>query len=198
LVGSSGSIGEVLVVDAPIVTDRLLLRPFRDDDLDPLHEMRSSPAVVRFTYWPPSTREQTRTVIETRRQMNHLTHEGDVLVLAIEARQTGRFSGDVDLTWTSLERREGEVGVMLPPDEQGKGYAQEAVAALLALAFKELRLHRVIGRTDARNQPAAQCMRRLGMRQEAHFHEYGFFDGEWYDELVFAVLEDEWARRRQA
>ena len=160
--------------------------------------MRSSPAVVRFTYWPPSSREQTRTVIETRRQMNHLTNEGDVLVLAIEARQTRRFAGDVNLTWTSLERREGEVGVMLHPDGQGRGYAQEAVGAMLALAFNELRLHRIIGRTDARNQPAAQCMRRLGMRQEAHFHEYGIFDGEWYDELVFAVLEDEWARRRQA
>jgi RimJ/RimL family protein N-acetyltransferase len=36
------------------------------------------------------------------------------------------------------------------------------------------------------------------MRQGAHFREYGVFDGEWYDELVFAVLADEWAQRRQA
>ena len=196
-VRSSESIDDVLVVDAPIVTDRLLLRPFRDDDLDALHEMRSSPAVVRFTYWPPSSREQTRTVIETRRQMNHLTREGDILVLAIEVRQAARFVGDVDLTWTSLDRREGEVGVMLHPDGQGRGYAQEAVAALLSLGFNELHLHRIIGRTDARNKAAAQCMHRLGMRQEAHFREYGIFDGEWYDELVFAVLADEWARRRR-
>jgi RimJ/RimL family protein N-acetyltransferase len=160
--------------------------------------MRSSPEVVRFTYWPPSSREQTRTVIEARRQMNHLTHEGDALVLAIEVRQTGGFVGDVDLTWTSLARQEGEVGVMLHPAGQGKGYAQEAVAALLALGFDDLRLHRIIGRTDARNTPAAQCMRRLGMRQEAHFREYGSFEGAWYDELVFAVLAHEWAPRHRA
>jgi len=194
----SESIGGVLVLDDPIVTERLLLRRFRDDDLDALHEMRSSPAVVRFTYWHPSSREQTRAVIETRRQMNHLTREGDVLVLAVEVRETGSFVGDVDLTWNSEERREGEVGVMLHAAGQGQGYAKEAIAALLALAFDKLHLHRIIGRTDARNEPAAQCMRRLGMRQEAHFREYGIFDGEWYDELVFAVLADEWAQSRHA
>jgi aminoglycoside 6'-N-acetyltransferase len=185
----------MLVVNAPIATDRLLLRPFDGADVDALHEMRSLPAVVQFTYWPPSTREQTRSVIETRQQMTHLTHEGDALVLAVEERRTGRFLGDVDLTWTSVDRGEGEVGVMLHPDGQGQGYAQEAVAALITLGFDTLHLHRIIGRTDARNQPAAQCMRRLGMRQEAHFREYGTFGGEWYDELVFAVLADEWARR---
>jgi RimJ/RimL family protein N-acetyltransferase len=189
---SSHTIGDVLTVHAPIVTDRLLLRSFRDDDLDALHEMRSSPEVVRFTYWPPTSREQTRAVIETRRQMNHLTHEGDALVLAIEVRQSGSFVGDVDLTWTSLARQEGEVGVMLHPAGQRKGYAQEAVAALLGLAFDDLQLHRIIGRTDARNTSAARCMRRLAMRQEAHFREYGMFEGEWYDELVFAMLAHEW------
>jgi aminoglycoside 6'-N-acetyltransferase len=186
----------VLVVNAPILTDRLSLRPFRDDDLDALHEIRSIPQVLRFTYWPVQTRERTRAVIEHRQQMNHLTREGDVLVLAVETLQTHRLIGDVDLTWTSVEHRQGEVGVMLHPDGQGKGYAVEALAGLLRLAFEDLDLHRVVGRTDARNSAAAACMRRLGMRQEAHFHHPGFVDGEWYDELVFALLADEWARRR--
>jgi RimJ/RimL family protein N-acetyltransferase len=193
-----GRVGDdrvVLVVNAPILTNRLLLRPFRDDDLGPLHEIRSIPEVLRFTYWPAQTREQTREVIEQRRRMNHLTHEGDILVLAVETLQTHRLIGDVDLTWTSLEHRQGEVGVMLHPDGQGKGYAAEAVAALLRLAFDDLDLHRVVGRTDARNSAAAACMRRLGMRQEAHFHHLGMVDGEWYDELVFALLADEWAHR---
>src|SRR4029078_7320230 len=128
----------------------------------------------------------------------HLKEEGDVLVLAVVAKQTQRFVGDVDLTWTSIERREGEVGVMLHPDGQGNGYAQEAIRALLGLAFDHLRLHRIIGRTDARNLAAAQCMRKLGMREEAHFHQYGIHDGEWYEELVFAMLTDEWALHRQA
>jgi RimJ/RimL family protein N-acetyltransferase len=114
--------------------------------------------------------------------MTHLTKDGDVLILAVEIQQTSRLIGDVDLTWTSVECRQGEVGVMLHPDGQGKGYAAEAVAALLRLAFEDLDLHRVVGRTDARNSAAAACMRRLGMRQEAHFHHLGIANGEWYDD----------------
>jgi RimJ/RimL family protein N-acetyltransferase len=41
-------------------------------------------------------------------------------------------------------------------------------------------------------------MRRLGMRQEAHFRENEWFKGEWGSEFVFAILEDEWRRRREA
>jgi RimJ/RimL family protein N-acetyltransferase len=38
-------------------------------------------------------------------------------------------------------------------------------------------------------------MRRLGMRQEAHFVQNEVFKGGWGDELVFAILEDEWRGR---
>jgi RimJ/RimL family protein N-acetyltransferase len=190
------TIAGMFLVDAPIMTERLLLRPFREDDLDALHEIRSIPEILRFTYWPVQSREDTRAVIAQRRQMNRLAQEGDVLVLAVETRRTHRLIGDVDLTWTSVEHRQGEVGVTLHPEGQGKGYAQEAVAALLRLAFEDLDLHRVVGRTDARNSAAAACLRRLGMRQEAHFHHCGIADGEWYDELVYALLADEWAQRR--
>ena len=64
------------------------------------------------------------------------------------------------------------------------------------LAFGLLGLHRVFGRTDARNVASAALMRRLGMRQEAHLRENEIFKGAWGDELVFAVLEDEWNARR--
>ena len=76
------------------------------------------------------------------------------------------------------------------------GYASEAATALLEVAFGPLGLHRVFGRTDARNVASAALMRRLGMRQEAHLRENEIFKGAWGDELVFAVLEDEWNARR--
>lgn len=63
---------------------------------------------------------------------------------------------------------------------------------MLDLAFGPLGLHRVIGQCDARNDASAQLMKRLGMRQEAHFISNELVRGEWCDELDFAVLEDEW------
>jgi RimJ/RimL family protein N-acetyltransferase len=66
---------------------------------------------------------------------------------------------------------------------------------MLRLGFEELGLHRVIGRCDALNLPSARVLERLGMRREAPFVHSEIFKGAWGDELVYAVLEDEWRAR---
>ena len=53
-------------------------------------------------------------------------------------------------------------------------------------------MHRVVGRLDARNGPSARVLERLGMRREAHFVSNEYVKGEWTDEVVYALLEDEW------
>jgi RimJ/RimL family protein N-acetyltransferase len=186
----------VLVLDSPLVTARLVLRPFRDSDVEPLHDIRSRPEVLRHLYWPPATPEGTRDVVRQRRTMNRLAAEGDALVLAVDLRETGRMIGEVDLTWTSAAHRHGEIGVILHPEAQRHGYATEAASALLDLAFDRLGLHRVTASTNAGNAASARTLRRLGMRQEGHLRQCVSFGGEWHDELLFAILADEWAAAR--
>ncbi|HYN96596.1 MAG TPA: GNAT family protein [Pilimelia sp.] len=182
----------MLVVDEPLVTDRLLLRAFRPGDLEALHEIRTDPAILRYLYWPPGTVETTREVIRQRRTMNRVAEEGDFLVLAAERRDTGRMVGEVDLHWASAAHRQAEIGVILHRDAHGRGYAAEAAAALLDLAFHRLGMHRVSARTDARNEAAVRALRRLGLRQEAHLRQCVTFAGAWHDELIFAILAEEW------
>jgi aminoglycoside 6'-N-acetyltransferase len=183
----------VLVIDEPLVTDRLLLRGFRVGDLDALYDLRTRPDVLRYLYWPPATVAGTREVISQRLTMNKLAGENDSLVLAVERRDTGRMVGEVDLCWSSVEHRHAELGAILHPDAQGQGYAAEASAALLDLAFTRMELHRVSARTDARNEASQRALRRLGMRQEGHLRQCVYFAGEWHDELIFAILAQEWA-----
>ena len=63
---------------------------------------------------------------------------------------------------------------------------------MLRIGFEELGLHRIAGRLDARNEASARVLERLGMRREAHLVENEFVKGEWTDELVYAMLEQEW------
>jgi RimJ/RimL family protein N-acetyltransferase len=105
--------------------------------------------------------------------------------------------GDVVLFWTSAEHRSGEIGYVLNPEHQGRGYATEAAQALLALAFDGLGLHRVMARLDERNGASAAVLRRLGMRQEARLVENEWFKGEWTNELDFAILAREWRVARR-
>ncbi|MDP9231451.1 MAG: GNAT family N-acetyltransferase, partial [Actinomycetota bacterium] len=58
--------------------------------------------------------------------------------------------------------------------------------------FEDLRLHRVIGRAEARNVASARVLEKLGMRQEAHLIENEYVKGEWQSELVYAILDREW------
>jgi RimJ/RimL family protein N-acetyltransferase len=58
-------------------------------------------------------------------------------------------------------------------------------------------MHRIIGRLDARNTGSANLLKRLCLRQEAHFVRNEFIKGEWTDELVFALLADEWTELRR-
>lgn len=181
-------------LEEAIETERLVLRPFRPSDVDDVHAIRSRPDVVRYLYGEVRSRREVEEIVAERATLTTLRDDDDALVLAAERREDGRVIGEVTLWLRSAEHRQGEIGFVFHPDAHGRGYAREAATALLQLAFGPLGLHRVFGRTDARNEPSAALMRRLGMRQEAHLRQNEIFKGEWGDELVFAVLEDEWSR----
>lgn len=187
----------MLEIHEPIRTERLLLRPFTDTDLDDVAAYHALPEVVRYLYWQVRDRDQVRELLVQRRQRDRLAQEGDVATLAVVLAETGRVIGEVNLHWVSALHRQGEFGFVFHPDFHGHGYAAEAAARLLDLAFAELGLHRVYGRADGDNVASAALMRRLGMRQEAHFVQNEIFKGEWGDEVVFAILADEWRALRQ-
>ena len=65
---------------------------------------------------------------------------------------------------------------------------------MLAFAFEELGLHRVVGRLEPRNTGSARVLEKLGMRREAHLVENEWVKGEWQSELVYALLAREWRR----
>jgi RimJ/RimL family protein N-acetyltransferase/predicted N-acetyltransferase YhbS len=181
--------------DYPLQTERLLLRPFRSDDLDALYAIHSDEAVVRYLYWEPRTRDEVRDALE-RKIGAHVARPGEALSMAATLRDDGTLIGDCTLYWSSLEHRQGEIGFVFNPAFQGRGYATEAARALLEAAFDGLRLHRVVGRLEARNRASAAVLERLGMRREAHLIENEYVKDEWQSEVVYALLEDEWRAQR--
>ncbi len=176
----------------PLVTARLVLRFFEPADLGAFMSLYSEEDVVRYLYWEVLDEESGPARLEKRCEQRGLEQEGDVLALAVVLPAEERLIGDVVLKWESATHRQGEIGFTIHPDFQQRGYASEAGEALLRLGFGGLGLHRISARCDARNYASAGVMRRLGMREEAHFVENELFKGEWGDELVYAILEREW------
>ena len=182
----------------PVRTERLNLRPHREDDLDDLAAFHSLPEVVRFVPWPVRDREQTRTALRAKLGQDALRAPGDWLVLAVELRETSTVVGEVLLKWVSEESRQGELGFALHAAYQRQGLAAEAARAVLALGFNELGLHRITATCIAGNDRSAQLLTRLGMRQEAAFVHSILFKGAWADQLLFALLDTEWRASEMA
>jgi RimJ/RimL family protein N-acetyltransferase len=178
----------------PIRTERLLLRPFAEDDIDDVLAYQSDPEVVRYLYWEVRDRDQVAEALRPKMQAT-LVKSGDAITFAI-ALPDGPVVGETLLKWISVEHRQGEVGYVLNPAYQGRGYATEAAREMLRLGFESVGLHRIAAVCDGRNVASAAVMRRLGMRQEAHFVQNEIFKGEWGDELVFAMLASEWFASR--
>jgi RimJ/RimL family protein N-acetyltransferase len=176
----------------PLNTKRLLLRPFAPDDLDALHAMQSDEGVARWLYNEPRSLEETRELLARKVGGSSVGGEGDWLGAAVVLRETGELVADIALLWASESHRQGELGFIVHPAHQGRGYATEASRPILAFAFETLGLHRVVGRLEARNAASARVLEKLGMRREAHLVENEWVKGEWSSELVYAVLAREW------
>jgi RimJ/RimL family protein N-acetyltransferase len=176
----------------PLETERLLLRPFGPDDLEALFAIQADESVARWLYNDPRTLEETRELLARKIGGAALHGEGEWLSAAAVLRTTGELVGDVSLHWASEAHGQGELGFVVHPEHQGRGYATEASRPLLDFAFGPLGLHRVIGRLEPRNTGSARVLEKLGMRREAHLVENEWVKGEWQSELVYAILAREW------
>lgn len=90
-------------------------------------------------------------------------------------------------------RKSWEIGFVILPEFQGRGYCFESVSLLLSFAFKELDAHKVIGMCNCENQKSEQLMTKLGMTKEGVFREEYRWQGKWVDQFYYCILDREFS-----
>lgn len=178
----------------PIHTDRLTLRTFERGDIDGLCAYHALPSVQRYVFSRTRDRAEIAGALKIMREHVSLQRPGDTLTLAVVRRGDQSLVGHVALHWADATAGQGEVRFVVNPAYAGQGYAGEALTALFDLAFDHFHIHRVFARSDGRNHHSIKLMQQLGMRLEAHYREHALFQGEWDEELHFAILDREWQR----
>jgi RimJ/RimL family protein N-acetyltransferase len=176
----------------PIRTARLELRPLLPGDRDALLAYRSDPGTCRFLPFEPQTAEDVDRYLTTRAVSRSIGAPDSSLSLGVALAGGGPLVGDVIAFLHDPSDDRVEIGWVFAPEHRGHGYATEAASALLALAFEEVRAHRVIARMDPANTASARVAERIGMRREALLIEDELVKGEWSDTLYFAMLDREW------
>lgn len=192
------------LVGAPLRTERLVLRPLEASDAPDVYEYQRLAEVIRYLPWPERDRTEGYAHTAKRAAGRFLAADGDFFVFAATLPGTpatdgatrDRVIGDFMVRVSSAKHAQLELGWVLHPDFQGRGYAREAAGAVLDFTFETLNPHRVQAFLDARNAASAALCERLGMRREATLVEEEYNDDEWQDTAVYAVLRREWAARR--
>jgi RimJ/RimL family protein N-acetyltransferase len=145
-------------------TARLSLRPWRDDDLDPLAEMYADPEVMRYI-GDGSVRTRDETAAGLARMRAEWEERGHGM-FAVELRETGELTGWTGTTVPNFLPEvlpAVEIGWRLARRFWGRGLATEAARAALGHAFNAVGLERVVSICSVDNAASEAVMRKLGM-----------------------------------
>lgn len=171
-------------------TERLLLHPFRDEDLPAWAELNADPEVTRYLGGKPLTRAETDKIAAAVNKRYLAKGSG---FLAVERRSDGAFLGAGGLSQETWHPNDLDLGWRLARQYWGHGYATEAAASWLACAFTELDLPRVLSSAETANTKSVAVMQRVGMTfdHEARLEA----DGATFDAVVYSITQDAWRAR---
>jgi RimJ/RimL family protein N-acetyltransferase len=177
----------------PVRTGRLLLWRATRDDVDTTWAFRRLPEVHDWLGAATSTYGAYRERYFREKRLAGL------LIVELDGRVIGDLMLKVQDGWAQEEVAtqarcvQGELGWAFDPAFGGKGYATEAVRALIDLCFGPLGLRRLHAECFFDNTPSWHLMERLGMRRELHSVRESLHRTKgWLDGLSYAVLADEW------
>ena len=174
------------VVD--IETERLLLRRWKESDLEPFVAMNQDSEVMRY-FQSTLTAEQTKGFYDIILQ--EFSDYGYGLY-AVEEKASGAFIGFVGFHWARMDLDFCpcvEIGWRLDRRYWGKGYATEGAKACLKHGFDNLGLDKVYSFTAVGNTPSQRVMQKIGLQLERYFDQPGIPEGHPQRQQVCCWME---------
>lgn len=173
-------------------TERLLLRQLVPADATALFVYRSDEETNKYLSLQPKTVDDVKAFI--RSAAVQYNKPGTWFQFGMVLESTHILIGDIGVHFLAndTDNKQVEVGFTLHPDYRGKGYASEALTAVIDDLFTRLKKHRIVASVDPANTASRKLLENLGFRKEAHFVESLYFHGEWVDDMIYALLAEEW------
>jgi RimJ/RimL family protein N-acetyltransferase/GNAT superfamily N-acetyltransferase len=150
---------------AIIKTERLVLRQWREDDLDPLARLNTDSQVMEF-FPGPLTREESAARLEV--YSKHI-HDHGWGLWAVSAPSVSDFIGWIGLWPIGFDAHftpATEVGWRLLPEFWGLGYATEGARASIQYGFEILKLDEIVSITVPENIRSRRIMEKIGMHRD--------------------------------
>ncbi|MBE6687517.1 MAG: GNAT family N-acetyltransferase [Ruminococcaceae bacterium] len=179
-------------------TDRLILRPFTEDDAADAYEYLHEPTVHCFACMKTETMEDARKAVLERAK------DGKYY-FAITLKENGKVIGEIDAMAETAAPDDKKAVLdtfspcwMLNTAYHGKGYAYEAARAFFDYLFMQKGARRIYAYTEDYNVASQRLCEKLGMRREGLFCEFVTFvndengDPIYENTYQYAILKKEW------
>lgn len=170
---------------------RIVLREYRQEDVEAVWAYSHDPEVTRFTVWPPNDRSSTEAFVN-RAIAASVQEPRQVFELAVADRRSDRVLGGARLTIRSTLHQVGDVGYVIHRECWGQGLAGEAVRLLLELGFTSLSLHRIEATCDPDNVRSRRVLEKAGFQWEGYLRQHLWVQGRRRDSLLFGLLAPDW------
>ena len=170
-------------------TPRLVLRPVRMRDAEDIFSYASDPEVARYVLWDPH-----RSIAETRsyiRCIRSFYRRGLPSSWAVEHRDSGRVIGTIGLMWYSDTNCAAEIGYSFSRSFWNRGFATEALRAVIGSVFSSLPVNRLEAQHDVRNPASGRVMEKCGMKKEGLLRQRIRSKEEFIDVVLYAVIRSD-------
>jgi len=171
-----------------IETEKTILRPIELNDNKKIFSYRSDSETNKYQGWIPKTVKDVNEFISKNPKEFNIPETWFQLVIL--DKKTKMIIGDVGIHF--IDNYQIEIGCTLDKKYHGKGFATETLKGVVEHLFNKLDKHRIVTSIDPQNIDSIKLVERLGFRKEAHFKKSLLINGEWVDDIVYAILKTEW------
>ena len=178
-----------------IAGERVLLRPFRADDLSAMRRWFDDPELMRHWAMPTAPVLPDQFATDLGGRFARFAEAGYFAVVPL-ADPAGPLVGRVEYERLDPVARSAEVMLLIGERAAwGRGYGTDALVALLRWLFHARNLHRAGLTVLAQNARALRLYQRVGFVAEGTLRDDAYFDGAYHDQVAMGLLRPEFEAR---
>lgn len=175
-----------------VKTSRLVIRPYSKSDFDVWKQAYLERLLKKneFDLGPISPDKLKRHNFNKTLTLHKRARDRDRLyVFGVFDLRNGRCIGFLDIyVQARLDSQCANLGYVIHNQFWGNGYAKEAVGAVIRLAFKSLKIHRIEAGVDPRNKASVAVAKAVKMKHEGTRRSCNFVNGKWMDLEYYSIV----------
>lgn len=168
-------------------TERLYFRRITHADAEEVLALRGNPEAMK--YIPRPLAKNLEDAIVHINMINEKIDTNVGINWGITVKGNDKIIGIIGHYRIQPENYRAEIGYMLSPEHHGKGYATEAIKAILEYGFYNMNLHSIEAVIDPDNIASERVLQKNNFVKEAHILENEYFEGKFWDTVIYSILK---------